>query len=169
MMTAAMKAELRARGYTDAQIADMRPADAWQILNAAAATEPRPSPPLHPEQEKPQPDQPLTDDDCIADPAARRVIAATFEKMRDELILFSASVSLTFSALLSPLASASCLINSARFCSASNRSSSNVSLWAFRRFRARSYCVSFRILFCVSRASGPRASPLERCSVSQEF
>jgi hypothetical protein len=83
MITAAMKAGLRARGYTDQQIADMRPADAHQILNAAAVTERGPSPPTQPDQASPEPEQPQSDDDGIADPAARRVIAATFEKMRN--------------------------------------------------------------------------------------
>jgi hypothetical protein len=83
MITAAMKADLRAQGYTDAQIADMPPAEAHEILNGAAAARPSPpTQPKHPQAGGSHGNDP-SDDDDIADPAARRVIAATFEKMRN--------------------------------------------------------------------------------------
>jgi hypothetical protein len=94
MITAAMKTELRARGCTDAQIADMRPAEAHKILNGAAAASP--SPPTQPDQKPSQPEhpqagqspgcEPPSDDDAyespIADPAAAKIINDAIRAVR---------------------------------------------------------------------------------------
>jgi hypothetical protein len=66
VITANTKARLREIGYTDDEIFNMRPEDAQQILKAATAIEPRPSPPTQPNQEPSQPEQAQAHDDVTA-------------------------------------------------------------------------------------------------------
>jgi hypothetical protein len=80
--------EMLALGYTQREIDETPEERVWSVVRERIpartnghAVQTSPQPGRTPKQEQPEPEQPPTDDDGIADPDARRVVTATFEKM----------------------------------------------------------------------------------------